>query len=234
MGESLAQDFFTNTLDLGYDYQSNSDAVNLINYYIGTTATVQPEKIESSFTQGEMSYKNYYWVHLIGTDGLYNAGQILDSHVTDISLQGYRSVISFRASGEATNRISTDPTTGPVDNHEFSDDQGNYDPKLERKAFLSVGIKFYNLPLSGSATWTKETFDKYYPIIENAITNEGPTLVHCASGYRSAGYAVAYSALKAGKCSSWAIQQAKKIGFSYDINSGDEAVLQFFTQVLGC
>lgn len=127
---------------------------------------VVDEQIEQSLTSGELSYKNYYWVHRFGASDLwYTTGQILDTHVVNIAEQGYKSVISFRANGESTVRLSTDPKTGPVDNHEFSDSNGNWDASAEEEAFASEGVTFYNLPVSGLFEYSLATYLKIAPVM---------------------------------------------------------------------
>lgn len=233
---AFGADYIYNTsLSLGYDYQSNTDAVALIEAYTGVSAVVMPEQIEQSLVSGEMSYKNYYWVHRFGASDLwYNAGQILDTHVVNIAGQGYKSVISFRANGEPTVRLPTDPQTGPVDNHEFSDVNGNWDAGAEERAFASTGITFYNLPVSGSSGYSLENYRKFVPVMQEAA-GRGPVLSHCASGFRAAVYVSAFLAAEIGECTAWALKQSKRVGYIFDDDTNTNAnIVEFFGNILGC
>ena len=223
-----------NGFKYGYDYQSNADAVAMINNVTGLSYTAQGEAFEQTLADGEYSYKYYYWTHRDGNDYWYNAGQVLDTHPQAIKDAGYSTVISFRENGEATNRLATEPTTGPVDNNEFSDANGNYNVTAEQEAFVAVGITFYNLPLSGTAEadWTVEKFNSYKPTLQ-AAEAAGPVLAHCRSGHRSAAYTMAYLAQKAGQCTSWAVQESKYVGFYFDTKDNIQ-VMKFFREVLGC
>jgi protein tyrosine phosphatase (PTP) superfamily phosphohydrolase (DUF442 family) len=223
-----------NGWNYGFDYQSNADAVAMINNVTGLGYVAQGEVFEQTLAQGEYSYKYYFWTHRDGNDYWYNVGQVLDTHPLAIQTAGYRTVISFRENGEPTNRLSSEPTTGPVENNEFSDANGNYNVTAEQEAFQAVGIKFYNLPLSGSnaADWTVEKYNTYKPTLQ-AAEAAGPVLAHCRSGHRSAGYTFAYLAQKAGQCTAWAVQQAKYVGFFFDTQDNAQT-LKFFYDVLGC
>ena len=44
-------------------------------------------------------------------------------------------LVSFRANGEPTTRLPSEPTTGAVKNFEFSDASGNYNVTAEQEAF---------------------------------------------------------------------------------------------------
>jgi protein tyrosine phosphatase (PTP) superfamily phosphohydrolase (DUF442 family) len=233
-GEVAGDALIPNGWNYGFDYQSNADAVAMINSVTGQSYVAQGEVFEQTLAQGEYSYKYYFWTHRDGNDYWYNAGQVLDTHPAAIKTAGYASVISFRENGEPTNRLSTEPTTGPVDNNEFSDANGNYNVTAEREAFAAVDIAFFNLPLSGSNAedWTAKRFYEYRPVLKIAESN-GPVLAHCKSGHRSAAYTFAYLAQKGGQCTDWAVQQAKFVGFFFD-TQGNEQVIAFFKQVLGC
>lgn len=142
--------------------------------------------------------------------------------------------MSFRNNGEPTTRLPIDPQTGPVKNFEFSDMNGNYDVEMERRAFESQGIQFINLPVTGALAWSSATFFEYLPTLEKVSESGSPAISHCASGYRSAAYMSAYFAYKQGYCTTWAISQAKRIGFTFDVSSSDAAVVAFFQAVLKC
>lgn len=174
---------------------------------------------------------NYYWPHRMGDDNWYNLGQPLSTHVSAIAAAGYKAVACFRADGEATTRLPSEATTvGHIPNDEFSDDNGNYVLAKERVAFEAAGIAFYYLPVTGSSMWSADVFKSYLPTLE-VLSSSGPVLVHCASGHRSSGYVTAYRAFKAGKCSSWAVQEANRVGVSF---GSDNDVLSFFRAILGC
>ncbi len=240
MNKQITSDeIYSHSLNMGYDLQNNTDVVNLINAVAGRSDTTQPEQIEQTLAQGEYSYKYYYWTHRLGNnDYYYNAGQILSTHIDSIKTAGYQSVVVFRQNGEPTARLPTDPSTGKIDNHEFSDENGNYDVTLEHAAVKDAGLHFYYLPLvsGGDSTWTKATFDKYTPVLKLAATH-GPVLVHCASGYRSSSFTLIYLAAENKQCSSWVVEKARQIGF--DLNSAtpstsDQQILALAKEVLGC
>lgn len=170
----------------------------------------------------------------MGNDSWYNVGQVLQTHVNDIQQQGYKAVISLRANGESTTRLSTDPWFGAIPNGEFSDKSGNYDVNMERAAFEAVGVKFYHLPVSGSAMWDASTFFKYLPAFQEANTEFSPILIHCASGYRSSAYVSTYLAYSQGLCTADALQMASKAGYSFDVSKDDASVVAFMESVLKC
>jgi len=223
--------FIASSLALGYDYQSDSNAVAFINEITGLNLTLQNEIIESNLIGGESGYRNYYWLHRIGNDIWYNSGQILDTHVNSIASIGIKTVISFRAANESTTRLPSDPTSGKINNHEFEDDYGNYDPNYEIQLLNANGIDFLNLPVSGTDAYTSAQFFSYLDSLKNA---KAPILTHCAAEYRSAAYVVAYLAYESKLCSDWALKESAKIGYSYDINESDQTVVAFFQEVLKC
>jgi protein tyrosine phosphatase (PTP) superfamily phosphohydrolase (DUF442 family) len=208
--------------------------VALINNVTGLNYEAQSEVFEQTLAQGEYSYKYYFWTHRVGNDYWYNAGQVLDTQPEAIVAAGYKSVISFRTDGESTNRLTNESTTGPVDNNEFSDANGNYNVTAERVAFEAVSITFYHLPLSTSTTadWTVAKYNEYLPTLQ-AAEALGPVLAHCRSGFRAAAYVVTYLASKGGYCTEWAVQQSKLIGFVFDTPDNVQ-VMEFFEAVLQC
>lgn len=230
---------YANGIDLGWDYQANADVVAFVNSVTGAHDVAQAESIEQSLAAGEASYKSYYWPHRAGHSDLwFNLGQVLDTHVAAIAAAGYKTVISFRDNGEATNRLASDPATGAVDNHEFSDASGNYAVAAEQAAVQAAGLRFFNLPLvsGGTDTWTAAQFALYLPTLQQAEA-AGPVLAHCASGYRSAAYVLAYLGSQGGRCTEWALQQAAQMGVVYDSatqSATDKQVVAFLQEVLKC
>jgi hypothetical protein len=111
---------------------------------------------------------------------------------------------------------------------------GNYDVKAEEIAFTNKGIRFYNLPVSGDLSFTVEQFNEYSSTLALVSNNKEPTLIHCTSGYRSLAYTIAFVAKSSSKCTEWALRQASKVGFSYDVSPNDVKVVNFFQQVLLC
>lgn len=233
-GSADAHDIFRNAATLGYDYQADLAAVNFVNKVTQLSYSLVPPSLELTLPEGSDSYRYYYWSHRNGNDDMwYNIGQILDTQIKSISLSGYQSIISFRSNGEATTRLSSDPSTGSILNNEFSDENGLYSVSLEKNAVEEIGMKFYNLPVTGSSSWSIETLNSYEPTMDEAVSY-GPVLAHCSSGYRSSGYVIAYLGRKQKKCTDWALQQARRLGYSFDINSSDEQVVAFFRQALQC
>lgn len=225
-------------VNIGFNFLATQGAVDLINNVTGLALKYSADPVlELTLANKEASYKSYDWPHRVVSDAWYNVGQVLESHVDVIAAAGYRTVVSLRVSGEATNRLSTDPTTGFVANEEFSDANGYYSAAMEQAAFEKVGVNFHNVPVASSTAWTStETFYKHFvpTMLEITGTAQGPTLVHCASGYRSAAYLTAFLALQGGQCTSWAVQQAKLIGYAFDENSADASVISFYSSVLEC
>lgn len=223
--------FYTDTLKLGWDFQSDVDANALVEATIGLVADVSEPSIELDLAEGEDSYMYQYWSHRLGDmDGYYNIGQILDTQVDAIATAGYKSVISFRGDGETTTRLWTDPAEGPIDNHEFSDNNGNWNATLEQIAFEAAGIAWYYAPVTGDAAYDPDTYYEYEPIFEGAVN---PVLVHCRSGYRAAIYTLTYLGSVHGFCASWAIAAAAEVGFH--LNEVEDAdAINLFEQVLGC
>jgi protein tyrosine phosphatase (PTP) superfamily phosphohydrolase (DUF442 family) len=198
-----------------------------------TSFPVTEPSLELTLPHASSSYRYYYWSHRVGNDMWYTLGQILDTQTDSIVTSGYKSVISFRSTGEATIRLPTDPSTGPIPNHEYSDDQGLYNADFERAEIENAGLKFFYLPVTGSESWSVETLNAYEPSMDEAASL-GPVLTHCASGYRSSGYVIAYLGRKQKKCTDWALKEARRIGYSFDQNSSDEQVVAFFQKALQC
>jgi protein tyrosine phosphatase (PTP) superfamily phosphohydrolase (DUF442 family) len=247
--EITAADIYPNSLSMGYDYQNNSDVVNLINALSGRTDVTHPEIFEQNLAAGEMSYKSYYWTHRLGNNDMwYNAGQVLETHVNAIASAGYTTIISFRADREATARLSSEDSSGPVSNFEFSDEQGLYSVAKEASAFSTVGIDHVHLPLPSDDpfAWTKETYEKYLPQLRKierdtkeriSKNGKGAVLIHCASGYRSAAFVLTHLAKEQSLCTDWVLLKANQIGFNYHSSTAtehDNEIFNFVFSMLGC
>lgn len=232
-GVTPAEEVFPNSLTLGWDFQASADAVALVNAFtqLDPPATVQDPILELTLADGEDSYKSYYWSHRVGNDLWYNIGQVLESHVDTIAAAGYKTVISFRNNGEPTQRTSSDPATGPVDNGEFSDANGNYNVTAEQLAFTAAGVHFVNLPVTGDKAWMAEQLRIYTPQLLEAAAR-GPVLAHCTSGYRSSAYVTAFLAQQQGLCTTWALTQARRVGYSFDVSDDDASVMRFYQESL--
>lgn len=192
-------------MQYGWDYEATSNSVELINSVTSSTTMAESPKIELTFSNGEASYKYYYWVHRLGDfDNWYNMGQILETHLTSIKDQGYNSIITFRENEEQTNRLANETNrVGLLGNKEFSNFRGNYDVIAEKLAVESIGLSFYHLPVPPTFPWSTKLFNQYRVILENVLP---PAIVHCSSGYRSSAYVVAYLASIQNHCTSWAFQ----------------------------
>lgn len=234
---TLPQDeiYSSTKAELGFDYQASESAVALVNEFtkMNPPTTVVPPSLELTLTNQEDSYKYFYWSHRLGNDTWYNMGQLLDTQVEAVADSGYKTVISFRADGESTCRTTTDDIEGPVNNHEFSDAKGMYNVTAEEVAVTSAGMKFINLPVSGDDAFTAAQLDAYTASITEAAL-AGPVLVHCASGYRSSAYMTAYLARQLGECTTWAVKQARLVGYSFDVSEDDASVMSFYEEVLKC
>lgn len=236
VGASDLHDIFNNSMTVGWDFHSDQSAVDLINAVTGLGAEVVPASIDLSLTDGENSYAAYYWPHRLGSDNWYTLGQTLDTQVNAIQKAGYKTVISFRVNGEGTNRLSWEPQSGPVENGEFSDSEGLYNVTAEEAAVTAAGMAFYNLPVGGDLAFTKEQFDSFIPAFKEADA-KGPVLVHCASGYRSSVYTLAYMAMAAPeeRCIDWAIKEARRVGESVDLSEADiNKAVAFWRTTLAC
>jgi protein tyrosine phosphatase (PTP) superfamily phosphohydrolase (DUF442 family) len=221
---------------MGFNFLAVADAVAMINDITGLSLQYSPTAVlELPLTNQEASYKTYDWPHRVGNDTWYNIGQVLETHVAPIASSGYKTIISLRTDGEATTRLTSDPATGPVPNDEFGDSNGFYSVAREEAAFSAAGMKYLNLPVDSATAWTDTNnyFSVFVPTLR-AVEQNGPVIVHCASGYRSAGYLVTYLAQQRGSCSDWALEQARLIGFSFDVSAADAAVVSFMKSVLKC
>lgn len=239
-GYVTGEEIYSNGLLLGYDYQNNTDAVNMLNSLTGMSVQAGPEKIEQSLASGEYSYKYYYWTHRMGgNDYWYNAGQILSTHVDSIKTAGYKVIVNFREDNEPTGLLPGETLGVPtIQNWEFSDDKGYYHVSYEKEAFENAGFKYYHLSTNSSDanTWTKKTFYKYLPTLQQAA-KEGPVVAHCASGYRSAAFVLTYLAYESKSCSDWVFKSASQIGFIYQNSNPtttDLYIQSFVKEVLGC
>lgn len=239
-GQIPGDAILSNGINYGLDFQSDPNAVKMINSLTGLNCQTQGPILEKPLAQGEQSYTSYFWTHRTGHDDYwYNSGQVLDTDPHAIKTAGYATVICMREDGEPTIHLASDPATGPVDNNEFSDANGNYNSSAERAAFEAVGVNWVYLPLGSNADstlqpvdWTAEKFEEYKPAMQAAEV-AGPVLTHCQDGYRSAAYSVAYVAQKNGQCTDWAIQESKYIGFAFDTPENAQ-IVTFFKDVLKC
>lgn len=236
LGEVKASEIVSKGYELGYNYLQTESVVTLINNLANTSYVYDPTPaLELTLTNQEGSYKSYYWPHRIqgSADNWYNMGQTLESHIASIASAGYKSVASLRSNGEATLRLSTDPSVGPVANGEFSDFNGNYNVTAEELAVEAAGMFFVNSPVNSAVAWSDTTsfFSTFVPQMDALET---PVLVHCASGYRSSAYITTFLAFKANQCTSWALTEAAKIGFDFTVDPADQPIVQFMKQILKC
>jgi len=239
VGAAFGGDIYNAGKAMGFDYQADEAAVDLISSITGYVLPVtKTPSIDLRLTNGEQSYKDYYWTHRMGSSDMwYNMGQPLSNHVDNIINDGYKVIINFRADGEATNKLPSEMTNQPIPNNEFSDENGLYDLGLETSTWMAKtpNVEYYSLPVT---TWTKEVFMSYVPHLDAAVTtatnSNGAILAHCASGYRSSGFVLTYMAYKQGFCTEWVLSEARKIGYSFDLLSADQQVVQFSRSVLGC
>ncbi len=233
VGAVLDVDVLPLGIAAGWDYQASAGALALVNAVTGLTLPVAPPQINLLLAQQEQSYKNDYWPHRVGSDSWYSIGQLLGGQVANTAAQGYKTVISMRADGEATTRLPSDPSQGFVDNDEFNDPaSGNYAVALEQAAFVNASVAFLHLPVAGTGEWDPATFAGMLSQLE-AAEAAGPVLAHCASGYRSGAYVATYLALKAKQCTAWALRETAKIGYAFDFVA-DAKVIAFMQAVLKC
>jgi len=220
----------------GWDYQTSESVVSLVNAVTTAATQVAAPSIDLLLADGQASYQNYFWTHRVGNDKWYNTGQIYDTQIDAIKQAGYASVVSFRVDGESTTHADpSDCMTAAAPcphNHQFMNIDGTYNVTMERMAVEAVGMKFFNLPVSG-ASWTASQLSSWAPLLAHASA-AGPVLAHCKSGYRSSAFVVAYLAQLGKQCVAWAVQQATEIGYSFDVAASDAVVMQFFQESLGC
>jgi protein tyrosine phosphatase (PTP) superfamily phosphohydrolase (DUF442 family) len=235
VGDAKASSFYQDTLSVGWDFQSDTKAIQVVADVTNTAlAPLQPVTIELDLHGNQTGYMTYYWLHRLGhQDGFYNIGQVLSTQVGAISGVGVKSVISFRTDGEGTVRLPSEPASGPVENWEFADAEGNWNASAEQAAFEAAGVRWFNAPVGGTQAFTVAQLDSYVPIFKAAAA-VGPTLVHCKTGYRSSIYTLAYRGRSEGRCAKWALDQAQQVGFDLSSRDSDAKARKFFADVLAC
>jgi uncharacterized protein (TIGR01244 family) len=92
-----------------------------------------------------------YCGHLLG-------GQPSESQYKQLSVEGYKTVISFR--------VETEPGAEKSQAHAEG-----------------AGLKYISIPVAGAGDFTKEKANEFHEALENG---EGPFVVHCKSGGRVA------------------------------------------------
>ncbi len=117
-----------------------------------------------------------YEGHLVG-------GQPSASQYKQISVEGYKTVISLRPPEE--------PGAG--------------DSKAQAE---EAGLKFVNIPVPGAVGFTKENAEA----LDEALKGEGPFVVHCKSGGRVAALFTLKSGMCDGKSVDQAIEEGHKMG----------------------
>merc|ERR1711871_345401 len=233
-GRASIHTFFSDSRNVGWDFQSDPTAVTLVANVTHTAAVpVSAPSIDLDLNGVMKGYEMWYWSHRLGgMDGFYNVGQVLSTQVSTIAASGYKSVICFRTDGEDTVRLPTDPAVGPIANWEFSDpSSGAWNASMERAAFEAACLSWHHAPVGGAGAFTPAQFDSYMHIFEQAAAM-GPTLVHCKTGYRSSIYTLAFLARKGHHCSEWALTQAQQVGFNLTVRPEDAHARDFLNQVL--
>ncbi len=91
-----------------------------------------------------------------------------------------------------------------IDNRTSDEDRGFDEAKVAEK----LGIKYFNIPVS-PANLNRDTLEHFYKVMTNL---EGPVLMHCASGNRSAALYYAYLVEVKGLPKEKARKIAKKMG----------------------
>ncbi|MFH1578125.1 MAG: tyrosine-protein phosphatase [Candidatus Omnitrophota bacterium] len=89
---------------------------------------------------------------------------------------------------------------------------GNEKPLREKQQLESLGIKFYNLPMS---VYQRPTDEQVLTFLEILLTRDNqPVFVHCESGRDRTGAMIAiYRVLVSGKTIKQAYKEAKGLGF---------------------
>ncbi len=117
-----------------------------------------------------------YEGHLVG-------GQPSASQYKQISVEGYKTVISLRPLGE--------PGAGDSKSHAEE-----------------AGLIFVNIPVTGAACFTKENAQA----LLEALEGQGPFVVHCKSGGRVAALFALKCGMCDGKSVDQAIEEGHKMG----------------------
>ena len=121
-------------------------------------------------------YAIEYNGHLVG-------GQPSASQYKQISVEGYKTVISLRPNEEA----------GAGDSQKNAEE---------------AGLKFICIPVAGAADFTKEKAEA----LNEALQGEGPFVVHCKSGGRVAALFTLKCGMCDGKTVDQAIEEGHKMG----------------------
>ncbi len=118
-----------------------------------------------------------YCGHLLG-------GQPSESQYKQLSVEGYKTVISFRVPTEPGAEVSQAHAEG-------------------------AGLKYISIPVAGAADFTKEKANEFHEALEK---EEGPFVVHCKSGGRVAALYTLKLGWCDGKSVDEAMAEGEKIG----------------------
>lgn len=116
-------------------------------------------------------------------DGHLVGGQPSASQYKQISVEGYKTVISLRG----------------------MDEPGASDSKAQAE---EAGLHFVNIPVPGATAFTKENAEA----LVEALKGEGPFVVHCKSGGRVAALFTLKCGMCDGKSVDQAIEEGHKMG----------------------
>lgn len=123
-----------------------------------------------------------YCGHLLG-------GQPSESQYKQLSVEGYRTVISLRA--------PTEPGA-----------------ELSHKHAVEAGLRYVSIPVTGAADYNKEKATAFH----EALQGEGPFVVHCKSGGRVAALYTLKLGWCDGKSVDEAIAEGEKLGLgTFDV-----------------
>lgn len=220
-GAVPADEFYSRTLQQGFEYQTNP-GVNSLWADVAQAKEV-PATVESvenlRLTGGDDGYTTYYHTKRL-TDDWYVAGQPnITTELASVKASGYGAVVNLRVDGE-------EDANWPG---------GHYVAAAEKRAMEAAGISYFTVPVSDpiTAAQLRNVREKLAQAAATVpIGSAGPVLVHCKSGFRATASVLALVGAQEKRNWQWALRQAESIGFSFWDSEASESVAQALTQVL--
>jgi len=72
-------------------------------------------------------------------------------------------------------------------------------------------------------------FNIFFTLLPSLPSHNTPRYNH-----RSSAYVTGFLAQQQGQCATWALQQARRVGYSFDVKEADASVMQFYQDSLKC
>ncbi len=126
-------------------------------------------------------------------DRITSSSQPTEEEIKKLPLQGFKTVINLRATGEEDQPLS---------------------PEEEGKIVQGLGMKYLNIPVSMKDGIRPEQVDRFRQEIEAL---PAPIFVHCSKGKRAGAFCMMYVAVKEGMTGEEAIQKSMSKGFACDM-----------------